>query len=100
MTDSRPDLLQRLTARLPQPLAEALSTLQRLADTSSTPLYLVGGAVRDLLLDRPNLDLDLALEGEVAPIARDLAAATGGRAVLHHRFGTATISGPGFRLDL
>ena len=27
-------------------------------------LYLVGGAVRDLLLERPSLDLDLVVEGD------------------------------------
>ena len=56
--------------------------------------------MRDLLLQRDSVDLDLAIEADVAPIAEALASATGGRCVLHERFGTSTVSGPGFHLDL
>ena len=35
-----------------------------------TPVYLVGGAVRDLLLGREPLDLDLAVEGDAIALAR------------------------------
>jgi tRNA nucleotidyltransferase (CCA-adding enzyme) len=64
------------------------------------PLYLVGGAVRDLLLDRTGYDIDLSVEGDVASIAHRVAAESGGRAVTHPRFGTARVSGRGFRLDM
>jgi tRNA nucleotidyltransferase (CCA-adding enzyme) len=63
-------------------------------------LYLVGGGVRDLVLGRDGYDLDLAAEGDVDGLARDLAAATGGRVVVHDRFGTATVKGRGFAIDL
>jgi tRNA nucleotidyltransferase (CCA-adding enzyme) len=94
------ELVQRLEAQLSPQALSALQELRSLTDAAALDLYLVGGAVRDLLLQRPNLDLDLAIEADVAPIAEALAAATGGRAVLHPRFGTSTISGPGFHLDL
>ncbi len=94
------DLIHRLDTRLPPQARDALRACIRIASGHDAPLYLVGGAVRDLLLERDNLDLDLAVEAEVAPIAEALAAATGGRTVLHARFGTATVSGPGFQLDL
>ncbi|HEX6945350.1 MAG TPA: polya polymerase, partial [Casimicrobiaceae bacterium] len=54
-------------------------------------LWLVGGAVRDLLLDRPVRDLDLAVEGDLEP----LAAALGTVVEAHGRFGTAEIEVPG-----
>jgi poly(A) polymerase len=38
--------------------------------------WLVGGAVRDRLLGRPTSDYDVAVTGEVAPLARRLARAT------------------------
>ena len=36
--------------------------------------YLVGGAVRDLLLNRPSHDLDFTLAGDPRPLARKVAA--------------------------
>jgi poly(A) polymerase len=44
-------------------------------------VYLVGGSVRDLLLGRRPLDLDLAVAGNPRTFAQQLAAHTGGRLV-------------------
>ncbi|MBN1935116.1 MAG: CBS domain-containing protein [Anaerolineae bacterium] len=52
-------------------------------------LYIVGGFVRDLLLGRPNLDIDLVVEGDAIRLARQLAQQGGGRVRSHARFGTA-----------
>ena len=60
------------------------------------PAWLVGGAVRDLLLGREPLELDVAVDGDVAP----LAAALGGVAVFHEAFGTATVTDGELRFDL
>ncbi|NCC35842.1 MAG: CCA tRNA nucleotidyltransferase, partial [Chloroflexia bacterium] len=63
----------------------------------SVPIWLVGGVIRDLLLDQPlSRDLDLAVEGEVTTLANQVAEATGGRVTAHHAaFGTATVLVPG-----
>jgi tRNA nucleotidyltransferase (CCA-adding enzyme) len=53
--------------------------------------HLVGGAVRDLLLGREPVDIDIAVEGDVAPVAERLAEALGGEVLSHERFGTATV---------
>lgn len=52
-------------------------------------VHLVGGAVRDLLLQRDPRELDVVVEGDVDALAQRL----GGRAerVTHARFGTATV---------
>jgi poly(A) polymerase len=42
------------------------------------PIYMVGGAVRDRLLNRPVHDLDLSLPGDVFPVARSTANKLGG----------------------
>ena len=42
------------------------------------PAFLVGGAVRDLLLGRPTVDIDVAIEGDARAVARDLAERLGG----------------------
>lgn len=45
----------------------------RLALPSDLPIYLVGGAVRDALLNRPTHDLDFVLDGDGNQIARRVA---------------------------
>lgn len=62
-------------------------------------LYLVGGVVRDLLLGRPTCDIDLAVAGDAIALAEALDI-PGARLVVHHAFGTATLSLPGLELDL
>ena len=95
-----PNLLQHLEAEASQASTEALDSCRRICGERGISLYLVGGKVRDLLLSRPGYDLDLTLEADVEPVAVALAAAVGGRVVAHARFGTASVSGHGFRLDL
>lgn len=94
-------LVQQLGTVLPSPLWKALQACEALCAEQDTPLYLVGGALRDLLLQRPGFDLDLAVESDdVAALASELARRLNGRAVTHDRFGTAGVTGEGFRLDL
>lgn len=51
------------------------------------PAYLVGGAVRDLLLGESSPDLDIALEEEIGSFVEAL----GGEATQHERFETASV---------
>jgi tRNA nucleotidyltransferase (CCA-adding enzyme) len=82
---------------LPKVLKKALSpaTIALLfaiggeAERQRAPLYLVGGFVRDLLLQRPNLDLDLVIEGDAIQLGRTLQKRFGGRLTPHQSFGTA-----------
>jgi tRNA nucleotidyltransferase (CCA-adding enzyme) len=67
-------------------VAAALPELDRLREAAAgTPIHLVGGAVRDLLLGRPRTDVDVVVEGDAAELARRL----GGDPVEHERFSTA-----------
>lgn len=93
-------LVERLGQHLSPAAVQALSLAIELAQEQGLPLYLVGGSVRDLLLARGSLDLDLAVEGDAVALARRLAAATSSRVVAHLRFGTAEVKGPAFALDL
>jgi len=63
---------------------------------AGVPAYLVGGAVRDLLLGEPRTDLDIAVEGDVAGIADAL----GGEMIEHERFETAAVSVDGHEIDI
>jgi tRNA nucleotidyltransferase (CCA-adding enzyme) len=63
-------------------------------------VYVVGGAVRDLLLGRVPRELDFVVEGDAVAVARRAAARLGGRVLIHERFGTATVSAPDVVFDL
>ncbi len=84
--------------------AEALKVLVPLADEArlrGTPLYAVGGPVRDWLLKRPNFDLDLTVAGSPDPVADVAARLLGGTVEAFGRFGTRRIVSKGkFRIDV
>jgi tRNA nucleotidyltransferase (CCA-adding enzyme) len=63
-------------------------------------IYLVGGAVRDLLLEEPSFDIDLAFEGDGIAFAERLAAALGGRMHAHEKFHTAVVLAGDLRVDV
>jgi tRNA nucleotidyltransferase (CCA-adding enzyme) len=63
-------------------------------------VFLVGGAVRDLLMDEPSFDVDIAVEGDGIAFGRALAAALGGRVVPHEKFGTAVVVHDAGRVDV
>jgi len=66
------------------------------AALSGEEAYLVGGAVRDLLLGVDHPDLDVVVVGDVAALATKLGAV----AQIHERFATATVDLEGTRVDL
>ena len=73
-------------SELEKAVSAAIPELQRLRDAAAgQSLYLVGGAVRDMLLGRQRGDVDVVVEGDAAEVARRL----GGEAVEHQRFATA-----------
>ena len=61
-------------------------------------VHLVGGAVRDLLLDREPRELDVVVEGDPAALAERLGADRDH--IAHERFGTATVRVGDCRWDL
>jgi tRNA nucleotidyltransferase (CCA-adding enzyme) len=84
-----PDIAEAFAAAYPE--------LAAVAAAAPDPVYLVGGAVRDLLLGRGRGDIDLAVEGDPA----DLAAALGAETLAaHSRFGTLQIGWGGEEIDL
>jgi tRNA nucleotidyltransferase (CCA-adding enzyme) len=85
-------------SKLPERL-DALPGIDLLREATAeqgVPAYLVGGAVRDLLLGRPRADLDVAVEGAVAPLAEAL----GGEMLEHDRFETAAVTTDGHEIDI
>jgi tRNA nucleotidyltransferase (CCA-adding enzyme) len=59
-------------------------------------VYLVGGTVRDLILERQFLDVDLAVDGDALAVA----ATIGTPSATETRFGTVSVTSDGYRYDL
>ncbi len=87
---------------------QRLQLLQRVAERaaqSGLAAYVVGGFVRDLLLERMVNDFDIVIEGDAIAFANLLAETYGGKMVAHKKFGTAkwwpdADEGPASFLDL
>jgi len=76
------------------------NSLRRRATAHGIPVYLVGGPVRDAVLDVPANDLDFVLLGDAPALATDVAEELGGKVIVHPRFGTATVEIEGDRVDV
>ena len=87
-------LVAKLLSRLSGPMASAVAETIKVARRRGLSLYLVGGGVRDLLLERSHLDVDLAVEGDAASLAEEVAVAVEARLTVHQRFGTASLRLP------
>jgi tRNA nucleotidyltransferase (CCA-adding enzyme) len=93
-----------LTRRLEEFVGENLMGIIRLAGYIADELgyraFLVGGIIRDLILNERNPDIDIVVLGQAIPVAERLVSAVGGRIDSHERFGTAAVILPdGSRID-
>jgi len=83
------DFGKLLENSLPAPRLDLIHKVAEAAAEQNVALYVVGGFVRDLVLERPSLDFDIVVEGDAISLAHQLADKYGGRVTTHSRFGTA-----------
>lgn len=77
-----------------------LQEIGMFGEETSRSVYVVGGFVRDLLIGRENLDIDIVVEGDAVDFAGQLAKAWKGQVHTHHQFKTAAITRlDGLKLD-
>jgi tRNA nucleotidyltransferase (CCA-adding enzyme) len=89
-------LRESMLAGLPP---EARDAVERLVlSTRPGRICAVGGTVRDLLLGRPLVDVDLVIEGDAIDAIRTAFAS--GRVTAHSRFRTASLTIAGVRIDV
>ena len=81
-------------------ICRLLQEIGRFGEEKSQPVYVVGGFVRDLLIGRENLDIDIVVEGDAVNFACQLAEVWESKVQVHHQFKTATITRlDGLKLD-
>ena len=83
------NLAARLDSTLPPGKLALLKTIAGLAQQQHLNLYIVGGFVRDLLLNRPGADFDMVVEGDAIQLGHKLVEIFGGKLLTHKQFGTA-----------
>ena len=93
------NLTSQIERHFPIEIVELLRAIGEIASEQDMHLYLVGGAVRDLLLGRRNFDLDLVVEGSAIQLAKRLAK-FGIQSESHPRFGTVKLQRGELIIDL
>ncbi|MBN1303762.1 MAG: CBS domain-containing protein [Anaerolineales bacterium] len=91
-TELRPtgrNLAGVLEKSLPKERLDLIKVVAKEAARHHVAVYVVGGFVRDLILERPSLDFDIVVEGDAIKLGRALGKRYGGRVTTHGRFGTS-----------
>ncbi len=79
---------------LPKNILNYLKAIGEKAKNMGYDAYLVGGIVRDIILEYENLDIDIVIEGDGIAFAKAFAKDNGAKVATHDRFKTATIVMP------
>ena len=85
------NLLDKFYQRIPPDHRDLLQIVCEEADCQGVAIFLVGGAVRDLLLEQPQLDIDILVEGEGIPLAEAVGKRLGKKVISHQKFHTGKL---------
>jgi tRNA nucleotidyltransferase (CCA-adding enzyme) len=94
------NLTAKIEAGLPGPVIQRVRNVGTTAARYGFNSYLVGGIVRDILLNRPSVDIDIMIEGDAIGPARTVADSHEAKLTVHRAFGTASFDAEGYRIDL
>ena len=82
-------------------ILRTIKIIGQAADKKEISAYVVGGFVRDIILKRKNLDLDIVVEADAISVAQELSKKYQLNLTIYSQFGTATLTFPkGLRVDL
>jgi len=90
-SDFMKDVSSLMQARLTTDRISFLNSVAQVAAHDQVSVYVVGGFVRDLLLNIKNIDIDLVVEGDGIVFAEKLAEKFDGQTSRYKKFGTATL---------
>jgi tRNA nucleotidyltransferase (CCA-adding enzyme) len=94
------NLGESIKTQLPSPLLTALTRAGEESFRLGTGLYLVGGTVRDLLLGRPSVDIDLVCEGDAPLLGKHLSAILSAPLTIHPQFRTVHLDLGNYSMDI
>lgn len=90
-----------IDTQLPLVVRQRLKEVAFVAEKDQLRIYAVGGFVRDLLLHKKNLDIDIVVEGNAIEFAHSFAKHFDCRVSSHQKFITAVIVfNDGFKIDI
>lgn len=84
---------------VPENIKQVINICSHAADEISMPIFLIGGAVRDIILDRDIFDTDITVQGSAIEFAKYLTSKQPAVCILketHERFNTAKVE---FHID-
>ena len=91
---------QILKEKLPDEIYKLLEKIGEIADKEKINAYVIGGFVRDLIIGRKNLDVDVVVEGDAPAFAKKIAKELKGSLHTFEKFKTATVTiNNGFKID-
>ena len=97
----REDILRMMGEYLSERVFQVFEICGKVGDKRDTNTFVVGGSVRDILLSKPSLDIDIVVEGDGLEYSRALKDEIKGELKTYGTFGTATIkSKDGVRIDI
>jgi len=94
------NLSDKISRLLPADLLDFLEKARTLAAKRGERLYIVGGIVRDLLLEKKGYDLDLTVEGDAISFVRELIEKDALKVTIHERFKTAKVKWKDHFIDI
>ncbi len=85
------DIIERIKKLFPDEVLKILNIISNQAKEMRYKVYLVGGMVRDILLNKSNLDIDIVVEGDGVNFASMLAPKLNAKIWTHRKFKTSVI---------
>ncbi len=63
-------LIEEFNKNIPKTTREALAFCSKVADENDLPIFLIGGIVRDIIIDQKNFDVDVVIRGNAINFAK------------------------------
>ena len=94
------NVLSKMQENLNKKILSLLKNIGAAAEEMHYKAYVVGGFVRDLLMEKDNYDIDIVIEGDGAKFAVNYAKKHNAKVFVHKKFKTAVVSfDDGFKID-
>lgn len=84
-------IIAKMNHTLSKRMLKTIKLIGTIGDENGVNVFIAGGVVRDIVLEKKTIDLDIVVEGDAIPLAVKFAEKTGGTLVTYKRFGTSSV---------